>query len=78
MIQIKKMKGYYSLLLLFVPFRNESDLINTSQAAEGAFSLFIESNSNIEEHHEKLTKFCKPKKRCAKLMNIVNLLKENP
>jgi len=46
-------KGDYSLL----PFRNESDdLLNTGQTAEDVFNLFIEPNSNIQEHHEKLTK----------------------
>jgi len=39
---------FYSLLLLFHPFRNESDLIANHQTAEEAFNRFIASNSDIK------------------------------
>ena len=45
---------YYSLLLLFVPFRCESDLIGEHSSAEQAFKKFLTSSSDMEGHHEKL------------------------
>jgi len=39
---------YYCLLLLFVPFRNESDLLGTHHSAELAFNHFISSSSSME------------------------------
>ena len=43
---------YYSLLLLFVPFTNEADLIGQSQTAEQAFNRFLSEYGSMEEHHE--------------------------
>ena len=45
---------YYSLLLLFVPFTNEADLISDGQTAEEAFSQFLSEYSSMEDHHEHL------------------------
>jgi len=47
---------YYSLLLLFVPFRCESNLIGTHKSAEQAFHEFLSSRSEMQDHHEKLIK----------------------
>ena len=47
---------YYSLLLLFVPFRNESDLIGAHGSAEQAFNSFLASSNDMKGHHEKLLK----------------------
>jgi len=59
---------FYSLLLLFHPFRNESDLIAKDQTTEEAINQFIASNSDIQQHHEKLSKILQAQQ---KLMSIV-------
>ena len=50
---------YYCLLLLFVPFRNEGDLLGVHSSAELAFNHYISSSSSMGGHHEKLTKMLK-------------------
>ena len=45
---------YYSLLLLFVPFTNEVDLIGEDQTAEEAFNQFLSEYDSMEDHHESL------------------------
>ena len=50
---------YYCLLLLFVPFRNESNLLGIHHSAEQAFNHFISSSSSMGVHHEKFSKFLK-------------------
>ena len=50
---------YYCLLLLFVPFQNESDLLGKGVSAEEAFNHLISSTSCMGEHHKKLTKMLK-------------------
>ena len=47
---------YYSLLLLFVPFRNESDLIGEHGSAEQTFNSFLAPSNDMKGHHEKLLK----------------------
>ena len=47
---------YYSLLLLFVPFRCESNLIGKHKNAEQAFKGFLSSSDDMKGHHEKLKK----------------------
>ena len=47
---------YFSLLLLFVPFRDESDLIGEHGSAEQAFNSFLASSSDMKGHPEKLLK----------------------
>ena len=58
---------YYSLLLLFVPFRKESDLVPQSQTSEMAFNLHVASNVAMQEHHEKLTKTLQCRKKIQDL-----------
>ena len=41
---------YYSLLLLFVPFRDEADLIGENKFAEQAFNEFLTSHANMKCH----------------------------
>ena len=50
---------YYSLLLLFVPFVDESDLISEGQTAEEAFAEFFSKLDTMEEHHANLQKMLK-------------------
>ena len=45
---------FYSLLLLFVPFRSEAELVKEGETAEQAFSRASSTNSGIHLHHEKL------------------------
>ena len=50
---------FYSLLLLFVPFRNEGDLINDGENAENAFNRHMKENNALKTHSEKLCKMLK-------------------
>ena len=45
---------FYSLMLLFVPFRNESALIGEGENAEAAFNRHIHCNKDLFAHHDKL------------------------
>ena len=47
---------YYSLLLLFKPFRDESGLVKEGQTAEGAFREFLDTEGEMISHHNKLMK----------------------
>ena len=50
---------FYSLLLLFVPFCNEGDLINDGENAENAFNRHMKENNALKTHSEKLCKMLK-------------------
>ena len=50
----QKQDYYYSLLLLFVPFRVESDLVDEDETPEEAFLRVGKSNSGVHLHHTKL------------------------
>ncbi|KAL5477717.1 hypothetical protein EMCRGX_G024553 [Ephydatia muelleri] len=41
-------------MVLFIPFRNECDLMKEGETVEVAFNFHIGSNVNLSEHHEKL------------------------
>ena len=41
-------------MLLFIPFRDESNLIAEGETAEVAFNCLIGENADLSEHHEKL------------------------
>ena len=45
---------YYSLLLLFIPFRNEADLIEEGETAKSAFKRHLEQNDELNTYSEKL------------------------
>ena len=47
-------KFFYSLLLLFVPFRDEGDLIEEGETAESAFEWHMQENEALNTHSEKL------------------------
>ena len=49
---------YYTLLLLFVPFRNEDDLLSVHHSAEQAFNHFISSSDSIGKHHHESFQKC--------------------
>ena len=52
----EKESYYYSLLLLFVPFRNEIDLVKEGERAENAFQRHLEHNNALNVHSVKLQK----------------------
>ena len=41
-------------MLLFIPFRDENNLIAEGETAEVAFNRLIGENADLSEHHEKL------------------------
>ena len=45
---------FYSLLLLFVPSTEESELLSDNQSVEDAFNKFYSKCASMEEHHESL------------------------
>ena len=47
---------FYSLLLLFVPFTDESKLVGDGQTAEESFNEHFKDYSSMEGHHESLQK----------------------
>ena len=57
-------RSYYSFLL-FVPFRNEAELIEEGENAERAFNRHMANNSALNTHSEKLQKMLKATE-CAK------------
>ena len=44
----------YTLLLLFVPFTVESELLKEGLTAEDAFNRFLETCDSLKDHHESL------------------------
>ena len=58
---------YYSLLLLFVPFRNEAELIEEGENAQHAFNRHMANNSALNTHSEKLQKMLKATESVQKI-----------
>ena len=54
-------------MVLFIPFRNECDLMKEGETAEVAFNLHIGSNVNLSEHHEKLQALLKAQTAVKKI-----------
>ena len=50
----EKESYFYSLLLLFVPFRNEDELTEEGESAEVAFNRHMEHNDALNIHCDKL------------------------
>ena len=50
---------FYALILLFVPFTNEDDLIQDGETVEEAFNRHTASNDRCSEYHQKQTKILK-------------------
>ena len=61
---------YYSLMLLFIPFRNECDMVKEGETAEVAFNRHIGSNVNLSEHHEKLQALLKAQTAVKKINEV--------
>ena len=45
---------YYSLILLFVPFRDESNLLLQDESTEEAFHRLLPANAHCSAYHDKL------------------------
>ena len=58
---------YYSLMLLFIPFRNECDMVKEGETAEVAFNRHIGSNVDLSEHHKKLQALLKAQTTVKKI-----------
>ena len=56
---------YYSLILLFVPFRDENTLLLPNEKAEEAFHRLSSSSSSL--HHEKLQKMLKAQSKTKEI-----------
>ena len=61
---------YYSLLLLFVPFREEHSLLQDGEMAEEAFARHLPSNHNCVVYHEKLQKIFASRSRFKEINDI--------
>ena len=58
---------YYSLLLLFVPFREESNFIADGENAESAFNRHLSKNDAMNTHSNKLQRMLKSQERVQKI-----------
>ena len=58
---------FYSLLLLFVPFTDESQLVGDGQTAEEAFSEHFSKCTSMEDHHEGLQKILQAQKKVKRI-----------
>jgi ATP-dependent DNA helicase PIF1 len=58
---------FYSLLLLFVPFRNQADLIEEGETAETAFNRHMAENDSLNTHSEKLQRMLKARESVKKI-----------
>ena len=54
-------------MLLFIPFRDESNLIAEGETAEVAFNHLIGENADLSEHHEKLQALLKAQTAVIKI-----------
>ncbi|CAI8020405.1 hypothetical protein GBAR_LOCUS12212 [Geodia barretti] len=57
----------HPLLFLFVPFRNEADLIEEGETAESAFERHLEENDALNTHSEKLQRMLMAREHVQKI-----------
>ena len=65
------------LLLLFVPFHNEEDLIEEGESAEDAFDRHMEQNDALNIHSEKLQRMLKANENVQKINEARQAKQEN-
>ena len=58
---------YYSLLLLFVPFSSEDDLVDEGETPEQSFHRHLSTNSRIKAHHERLQQLLKSQNKVKEI-----------
>ena len=63
----EKERYYYSLLLFFVPFRNECDLTEEGESFKDAFNRHMEHNYALNIHSEKLQRILKANENIEKI-----------
>ena len=61
---------YYSLLLLFVPFTNEADLIGEGQTAEEAINEFLSQYGTM--HHDSLQRMLQAQSKVVAINEVKN------
>ena len=52
---------FYSLILLFVPFRDEASLLNGNETAEEAFQRLLPASGDCQNYHSRLQTMLKAK-----------------
>ena len=68
---------YYSLLFLFVPFRNEEDLIGNGENAEIAFNRHLKEIHAMNTHSKKLQQMLKSQEGMQKINRAWQAQEEN-
>ena len=58
---------YYSLLLLFVPFRNETCILGKNKTPEEAFNWFLPDSKSCSRYHSHLQEMIKARKNVGKI-----------
>ena len=61
---------FCSLLLLFVPFTHESELVKDGQSAEEAFNEHFRDHSSMEHHHESLQKMLQAQSKVRRINEV--------
>ena len=69
----EKESYYYSFILLFVPFRNEMDLVREGERAEDTFQRHLEHNNDLNIHSDKLQKMLAAREMCTESMRLGKL-----
>ena len=66
----EKESYFYSLLLLFVPFRNEDELTEEGKSAEDAFNRHMEHNDALNIHCDKLQTMLRANENVQKINEV--------
>ena len=61
---------FYSLLLLFIPFHNEGDLVEDEESAEQAFKRHMKDNDALSMHSEKLQRMLQANENVQKMNEV--------
>ena len=64
----------YSLLLLFVPLRDESNVLLLNKSAEEAFNHLLPTNVDCSGYHDKLQKMLKAQSNIKRSMRLGKLM----
>ena len=58
---------FYTLLLLFVPFTVESELLKEGQTAEDVFNQFLEMCDSLKDYHESLQRILEAQSKVKRI-----------
>ena len=67
---------FYSLLLLFMPFTDESELVGDGQTADEAFNERFRDHSSMEHHHESLQKMLQAQAKVRRINEAIERRKK--